>query len=110
LTPFGPQRQLKQAVSPTAAQPAASAQPDLPDDLQRHLDEAEKAILERTLRETRGNRTAAAARLGLNLRQIRYRIARLNILVGEPEGSPATDTAGETAAPITTRPETGNPT
>jgi two-component system response regulator PilR (NtrC family) len=66
--------------------------------------------LERTLRETRGNRTAAAARLGLNLRQIRYRIARLNILVGEPEGSPATDTTAETAVPLTTRPETGSPT
>lgn len=54
----------------------------LPADLQQHLDEQEKAILQQALHATRGNRTAAAALLGLNLRQIRYRIARLNITVG----------------------------
>ncbi|HRK38713.1 MAG TPA: sigma-54 dependent transcriptional regulator [Burkholderiaceae bacterium] len=68
-----------------------------PTDLQRHLDEVEKSILESALRETRGNRTAAAARLGLNLRQIRYRIARLGIQVGEAEDNP-TDGA-EAATP-----------
>jgi two-component system response regulator PilR (NtrC family) len=54
----------------------------LPSDLQRHLDDQERDILVRALQETRGNRTAAAARLGLNLRQMRYRIARLGISVG----------------------------
>ena len=33
----------------------------------------------RALDETGFNRTAAAARLGLNLRQMRYRMARLGI-------------------------------
>jgi two-component system response regulator PilR (NtrC family) len=33
------------------------------------------------LQVTKGNRTAAAQLLGLNLRQIRYRIARLGIAV-----------------------------
>jgi len=33
----------------------------------------------KVLNETGFNRTAAASRLGLSLRQIRYRIARLNI-------------------------------
>ena len=33
----------------------------------------------RALRETGFNRTATAARLGISLRQIRYRIDRLNI-------------------------------
>lgn len=95
------------ATACTAAPSAVASMPArLPDDLQRHLDEAEKAILERTLRETRGNRTAAAARLGLNLRQIRYRIARLNILVGEPEGTPSADDPTELATP---RAEAGNP-
>ncbi len=75
------------------------APPTLPDDLQRHLDEAEKAILERTLRETRGNRTAAAARLGLNLRQIRYRIARLNIQVGDTDGGTPPDEATDATEP-----------
>ena len=48
-------------------------------DLQSHLDRQEREILVQTLRETGFNRTAAAARLGLSLRQMRYRIARLNI-------------------------------
>ncbi len=51
----------------------------IPADLQSHLDRQEREILVHTLRETGFNRTAAAARLGLSLRQIRYRIARLNI-------------------------------
>ena len=53
--------------------------PGIPSDLQSHLDRQEREILVQTLRETGFNRTAAAARLGLSLRQIRYRIARLNI-------------------------------
>jgi two-component system response regulator PilR (NtrC family) len=51
----------------------------LPDDLQRYLDEQERSILVRALRETGFNRTLAAKQLGLTLRQIRYRIARLKI-------------------------------
>ena len=46
----------------------------------------------RTLQETGFNRTAAAVRLGLSLRQIRYRIARLAIDVpqgNEPNDEPA---------------------
>ena len=42
--------------------------------------------LVQTLRETGFNRTAAAARLGLSLRQIRYRIARLNIATPQEIG------------------------
>ena len=51
----------------------------IPDNLQDHLDRQEREILVQALRETGFNRTAAAARLGLSLRQIRYRIARLQI-------------------------------
>ncbi len=51
----------------------------IPADLQGHLDRQEREILVQTLRETGFNRTAAAARLGLSLRQMRYRIARLGI-------------------------------
>ena len=50
-----------------------------PTDLQAYLDQQERDILVRVLQETGFNRTATAARLGLSLRQIRYRIARLNI-------------------------------
>ncbi|MBH1965246.1 MAG: sigma-54-dependent Fis family transcriptional regulator [Comamonadaceae bacterium] len=66
--------------------PSISADPSaIPSDLQAWLDVQEKEMLVRTLAETGFNRTAAAARLGLNLRQIRYRMARLGITgpVGE---------------------------
>jgi two-component system, NtrC family, response regulator PilR len=51
----------------------------LPADLQSHLDQQERAILVEALKQTKFNRTAAAARLGISLRQIRYRMARLAI-------------------------------
>ena len=53
----------------------------LPSDLQAWLDQQEREILSRALKESGFNRTATAARLGISLRQIRYRIARLNIAV-----------------------------
>ncbi len=62
----------------------------IPTDLQSHLDRQEREILVQTLRETGFNRTAAAARLGLSLRQIRYRIARLRI--DDPAGEAPDDT------------------
>ena len=61
----------------------------IPSDLQRHLDAAEREILIQALNETGFNRTAAAARLGLSLRQMRYRIARLRIEM--PTNGDATD-------------------
>lgn len=57
----------------------AETQGSLPADLQGHLDQQERDILIRTLRETHFNRTLAATRLGITLRQIRYRMARLKI-------------------------------
>lgn len=61
-----------------AEQDGAGTAP-LPNDLQAWLDQQERDILIRALKETGFNRTATAARLGISLRQIRYRIARLNI-------------------------------
>ena len=63
----------------TGAAPLSDDQVTIPSDLQGHLDNQERDILVQALRETGFNRTAAAARLGLSLRQMRYRIARLNI-------------------------------
>ena len=51
----------------------------VPENLQDFLDQQERAILTRVLQETSFNRTAAASRLGMSLRQIRYRIERLDI-------------------------------
>ena len=62
------------------AQPAAAwAPPALPLELSTYLDQIERNILLEALRRTRFNRTAAAQLLGLNLRQIRYRMERLDI-------------------------------
>ena len=69
-------------VEPGALEPAPLAgleDLELPTDLQSHLDRQEREILVKTLKETGFNRTVAANRLGLSLRQIRYRIARLKI-------------------------------
>ena len=65
--------------NPSEDDPPLPAEAPLPSDLQAHLDQQEREILVRALHESGFNRTAAAARLGLSLRQIRYRIARLNI-------------------------------
>ena len=65
-------------ASPTAAPPTA-LNIALPPDLQDHLDAQERLILLRALQETGYNRTLAAKRLGLTLRQIRYRMERLKI-------------------------------
>ena len=72
--------------------PAASHGVEIPADLQGHLDRHEREILVQALRETGFNRTAAAARLGLSLRQMRYRIARLGI--DAPQGGELPDEAG----------------
>jgi two-component system, NtrC family, response regulator PilR len=58
----------------------------LPHDLAAHLDELERSILRRALAAHGFNRTAAGARLGLTLRQMRYRMARLGITEGGDGG------------------------
>ena len=73
------------AASAVLPMPAAE---DLPANLEAYLDSVERAILERALARHRFNRTAAGASLGLSLRQIRYRMARLGI--GTESDSPDT--------------------
>jgi two-component system response regulator PilR (NtrC family) len=67
------------AGEPATPPQAVAEAPAVPSDLQAYLDQQEREILVKALRETNFNRTAAAQRLGLSLRQIRYRIARLAI-------------------------------
>jgi two-component system, NtrC family, response regulator PilR len=72
------------ALVPANVQPVAADAPGiLPSDLQAHLDAQEREILVAALKDTGFNRTAAAARLGMSLRQIRYRMARLGIEADE---------------------------
>ena len=62
-----------------SAQGNGAADQPLPTDLQSHLDNVERDILLQALDQHRYNRTAAGASLGLSLRQMRYRMARLGI-------------------------------
>jgi two-component system response regulator PilR (NtrC family) len=71
---------VAQAV--TAGAPGEPSEP-LPDNLEAYLDQVERRILIKALEQARYNRTAAGARLGLSLRQMRYRMARLHIEVEE---------------------------
>jgi two-component system response regulator PilR (NtrC family) len=66
-------------------EPAASP---LPADLQAYLDGVEREMLIRALERYRYNRTAAGASMGLSLRQMRYRMARLGVTAGENFGDP----------------------
>ena len=81
LSPVGADALAVPAPAPSApvVAPPRAAPPPLPSDLQAYLDQQEREILVRALHESGFNRTAAAARLGMSLRQIRYRIARLGI-------------------------------
>jgi two-component system, NtrC family, response regulator PilR len=81
------------SVPTSGAKPQEAAPPPvgIPADLQMFLDEQERQVLLNALKETGFNRTAAAARLGLNLRQIRYRIQRLDIPMPSDAGSDDSD-------------------
>ena len=63
--------------------PAVSEGLALPSDLVAHLDAVERDIIVHALERHRFNRTAAGSSLGLSLRQMRYRMARLGIQVGD---------------------------
>ncbi len=89
-----------ESLQPNPAGPSVAqlepADADLPHDLAFHLDEVERDILWRALERHRFNRTAAGASLGLSLRQMRYRMARLNVMSGtDPQAHPDGDTDGE---------------
>ncbi len=67
------------SVQPVGSSPVSVA--SLPNDLVAHLDQVEREILVQALEKHRLNRTAAGASLGLSLRQMRYRMARLGVQV-----------------------------
>ena len=97
-TPFSLEPAVRQPTesAPLAAvlspgEAIASGQAPLPSNLEDWLNEQERLVLVRALDETGFNRTAAAAMLGLNLRQMRYRMARLGIVPPGSQGSHADD-------------------
>jgi two-component system response regulator PilR (NtrC family) len=74
--------------SAAPAVPPSHAAEELPASLEAYLDSVERAILEQALTRHRFNRTAAGASLGLSLRQMRYRMARLGIGVESDTSDP----------------------
>ena len=62
-----------------ATSQAADSQLGLVDDLEEHLEQIERKLIMQALEETRWNRTAAAQRLGLSFRSMRYRLKKLGI-------------------------------
>ena len=50
-----------------------------PDDLESHLESQERAIIQQALEATRWNRTAAAKKLGISFRALRYKLKKLDI-------------------------------
>ena len=86
---LAPPREVATEPAPAPTVPISSAvqgpTTSLPSDLAKYLDDVERDILERSLDRFRYNRTAAGASLGLSLRQMRYRMARLGIGVAEGE-------------------------
>ena len=81
--PDGPTVAEAMGAAPLGAPAAPAALEPVPDDLVRNLDEVERVILVRALERQNFNRTAAGASLGLSLRQMRYRMARLGITESE---------------------------
>ena len=77
---------LPNPASPDALAADHASEQALPSDLALHMDEIERDILVRALERHRGNRTAAGASLGLSLRQMRYRMARLGIGACDAQG------------------------
>lgn len=74
----------EEAAEYNATEPRRSSSVDaskmiFPMDIQSHLASIERGIIEQALQRTRFNRTQAATLMGLNLRQLRYRIEQLGI-------------------------------
>jgi two-component system response regulator PilR (NtrC family) len=80
------QEALDARLAEVRAAPAEASEPDLPSDLVAYLDAVERDVLARALERHRNNRTAAGASLGLSLRQMRYRMARLGVVVAGHDG------------------------
>ncbi len=76
-----PEESGLRSVSPEpateTAAPEKNVTPATP--LDEHMADVEKAILQKTLEETRWNRTAAAKKLGISFRQLRYKLKKLGI-------------------------------
>ncbi|HCW1143121.1 TPA: sigma-54-dependent Fis family transcriptional regulator [Pseudomonas aeruginosa] len=69
---------LRLADAPGASQEGAASLSEI-DNLEDYLEDIERKLIMQALEETRWNRTAAAQRLGLTFRSMRYRLKKLGI-------------------------------
>ncbi|MBH9341579.1 sigma-54-dependent Fis family transcriptional regulator [Pseudomonas aeruginosa] len=69
---------LRLAAAPGASQDGAASLSEI-DNLEDYLEDIERKLIMQALEETRWNRTAAAQRLGLTFRSMRYRLKKLGI-------------------------------
>ena len=67
------------AAQPLTAPGLAQSEPEQVVNLELHLEDIERKLITQALEETRWNRTAAAERLGLSFRSLRYRLKKLGI-------------------------------
>ncbi len=61
------------------AHPAIDLDQDSPIQLESYMDQVEKEIILKTLDQTRWNKTAAAKKLGITFRALRYRLKKLGL-------------------------------
>ena len=69
---------LRLADAPGASQEGAASLSEI-DNLEDYLEDIERKLIMQALEETRWNRTAAAQRLGLTFRSMRYRLKKLGL-------------------------------
>ncbi len=73
----------ERAPATSAGGASSGRPPDQP--LEDYLSEIEKEEILKALEETRWNRTAAAGRLGMTFRSLRYRLKKLQLDETSPE-------------------------
>jgi len=77
LPPLKASSEVKLAATEQAIQEKITLEKEF--SLEKHLEEIEKAAIEKALEETRWNKTAAAKKLGMTFRSFRYRLKKLGI-------------------------------
>ena len=68
---------LREACAPTG--PIAAANTVEIDSLENYLEDIEKNVITKALEATRWNKTAAAQKLGITFRALRYRLKKLGL-------------------------------
>ena len=76
-----PALSISNRFAENASEHGMPAEPALEEDfsLEKHLEQIEKAAIEKALGETRWNKTAAAKKLGMTFRSFRYRLKKLGV-------------------------------